>query len=139
MELLVEFQDELILGDKDRKDNKKGEQMICRMKGSLTQSYFIFDAQQYKVGRKIYYGIKNECEPNCDDEEHNAENDKQSSSSYSSSSSSSESSSDPEDFALQKRESRIIIKKESKMGTSSQDKKSKNGRKLSLDQPKKKI
>jgi hypothetical protein len=31
------------------------------MKGSLTQSYFIFDAQQYKVGRKIYYGIeKNE-------------------------------------------------------------------------------
>ena len=59
MKLLVEFQDELILGDKDRKDNKKGEQEICRMRGSLSQSYFIFDAQQYKVGRKIYYGIEN--------------------------------------------------------------------------------
>ena len=25
--------------------------------GSLTQSYFIFDSQQYKVARKIYYGV----------------------------------------------------------------------------------
>ena len=28
------------------------------MTGSLSQSYFIFDAQEYKVGRKIYYGIE---------------------------------------------------------------------------------
>ena len=27
------------------------------MSGSLSQSYFIFDAQQYKVGRKIYFGM----------------------------------------------------------------------------------
>ena len=25
--------------------------------GSLAQSYFIFDSQQYKVARKIYYGV----------------------------------------------------------------------------------
>lgn len=32
------------------------------MTGSLSQSYFIFDAQQYKVGRKIYYGLEQEQE-----------------------------------------------------------------------------
>jgi hypothetical protein len=54
MKILVEFQDELILADKSRKENRQGIQDICRMTGSLSQSYFIFDAQQYKVGRKIY-------------------------------------------------------------------------------------
>lgn len=32
------------------------------MTGSLSQSYFIFDAQQYSVGRKIYYGLEQEQE-----------------------------------------------------------------------------
>ena len=36
------------------------------MTGSLSQSYFIFDAQQFKVGRKIYYGIDMSEEPNDD-------------------------------------------------------------------------
>ena len=36
------------------------------MTGSLSQSYFIFDAQQFKVGRKIYYGIDMNEEPNDD-------------------------------------------------------------------------
>ena len=63
MKLLVEFQDELILADKNRKENRQGKQDICRMVGSLSQSYFIFDAQQYKVGRKIYYGIQQTEEP----------------------------------------------------------------------------
>ena len=57
MKLLVEFSDELIAADKNRKENRQGIQDICRMTGSLSQSYFIFDAQQFKVGRKIYYGI----------------------------------------------------------------------------------
>lgn len=58
IKLLVEYQDELIQADKDRKDNRRGIQDICRMSGSLTQSYFIFDSQEYKVGRKIYYGMQ---------------------------------------------------------------------------------
>ena len=58
MKVIVEFQDELILADKNRKDNRSGVQDICRMQGSLSQSYFIFDAQQFKVGRKIYFGIQ---------------------------------------------------------------------------------
>ena len=57
MRILVEMQDELIQADKDRKDNRESIQDICRMSGSLSQSYFIFDAQQYKVGRKIYFGM----------------------------------------------------------------------------------
>ena len=86
MKLLVEFQDELILGDKDRKDNKKGEQEICRMTGSLTQSYFIFDAQQYKVGRKIYFGMDNEAPEEEKQPEKSSSSDSSSSSSSSSSS-----------------------------------------------------
>ena len=62
MKILVDLQDELILADKNRKENRQGVQDVCRMTGSLSQSYFIFDAQKYKVGRKIYYGI------NVDDE-----------------------------------------------------------------------
>jgi len=60
MKLLVEFQDELITADKNRKENRQGIQDICRMTGSLSQSYFIFDAQEYRVGRKIYYGLEKE-------------------------------------------------------------------------------
>ena len=66
MKLLVEFPDELIAADKNRKENRQGIQDICRMTGSLSQSYFIFDAQQFKVGRKIYYGIDMSEEPNDD-------------------------------------------------------------------------
>ena len=58
MKILVDLQDELILADKNRKENRQGIQDVCRMTGSLSQSYFIFDAQEYKVGRKIYYGIE---------------------------------------------------------------------------------
>ena len=44
MKLLVEFQDELIQADINRKENRQGIRDICRMTGSLSQSYFIFDA-----------------------------------------------------------------------------------------------
>ena len=27
------------------------------MSGSLSQSYFVFDSQNYKIGRKIFYGM----------------------------------------------------------------------------------
>ena len=62
MKLLIEFQDELIQADLNRKENRQGIKDICRMTGSLSQSYFIFDAQQYQVGRKIYYGLEQEQE-----------------------------------------------------------------------------
>ena len=57
MQKLIQHYDSLILADKARKENRNGVQEICRMTGSLTQSYFIFDSQNYKVARMIYYGI----------------------------------------------------------------------------------
>ena len=36
MKLLVEYQDELIVADKTRKENRQGIQDICRMTGSLS-------------------------------------------------------------------------------------------------------
>ena len=54
---LVQHQEDLIKADKARKENRQGVQEVCRMMGSLAQSYFIFDSQQYKVARKIYYGV----------------------------------------------------------------------------------
>ena len=44
MRILVELQEELINADKARKENRQGIQEVCRMSGSLSQSYFIFDA-----------------------------------------------------------------------------------------------
>jgi len=44
MKLLVEFEEELKAADIKRKNNKSGLASICRMTGSLSQSYFIFDA-----------------------------------------------------------------------------------------------
>ena len=38
------------------------------MTGSLAQSYFIFDASNYKVGRKIYFAVQEE-EPEKEDED----------------------------------------------------------------------
>lgn len=87
IKLLVEFQDELIQADKDREDNKQGIPDICRMTGSLTQSYFIFDAVQFKVGRKIYYGMANDDPPADLDIKLSTDSESQSSSSSSSASS----------------------------------------------------
>lgn len=39
------LEEDLIKNDKARKDNRRGIQEICRMTGSLSQSYFIFDSQ----------------------------------------------------------------------------------------------
>lgn len=54
------------------------------MTGSLTQSYFIFDSQKYKVGRKIYYGMEgkeikddDEFEMEEENEGHNNNHDKE--------------------------------------------------------------
>ena len=37
------------------------------MTGSLTQSYFVFDSQSHKVGRKIFYGMEGRDESDEDD------------------------------------------------------------------------
>ena len=68
MQKLIQHYDSLILADKARKENRNGVQEICRMTGSLTQSYFIFDSQNYKVARKIYYGIDDQVEQDEDDD-----------------------------------------------------------------------
>lgn len=66
MKTLIALEEDLIKNDKARKDNRRGIQEICRMTGSLSQSYFIFDSQQYKVGRKIYYGLDEDDAPKDD-------------------------------------------------------------------------
>lgn len=83
------------------------------MKGSLTQSYFIFDAQQYKVGRKIYYGIENEVE-----KEESVIKDDKSQMSESSSSSSSNSSASQESWVKKKKAKKTPEKKSKKASAS---------------------
>ena len=39
------------------KENRRGLQTICRMKGSNSQSYFLFDSQITKIDRNIYYEL----------------------------------------------------------------------------------
>ena len=41
----------LIVADKQRKENRRGIQTICRMQGSMTQSYFMLDYKDYQVAR----------------------------------------------------------------------------------------
>ena len=60
LQQLTNHQDALIKQDKERLDNRRKMQTICRMKGSLTQSFFIFDSQRFKMARKIFYGLENE-------------------------------------------------------------------------------
>ena len=60
LKILTEYQEDLIQADKDQKDNRGDIQRICRMTGSLAQSYFIFDSYNYKVGRKIYFSVQEE-------------------------------------------------------------------------------
>ena len=42
---LVKYHEELIKNDKARPENRAGIQELCRMTGSMSQSYFIFDSQ----------------------------------------------------------------------------------------------
>lgn len=53
--LLVENYQDLIAADKARKNNRTGNQEICRIKNSKTQSFSMLDAPQFEVGRKMYY------------------------------------------------------------------------------------
>ena len=53
--LLVENYEDLITADKSRKSNRTGNQEICRIKNSKTQSFAMLDAPQFAVGRQIYY------------------------------------------------------------------------------------
>lgn len=53
--LLVENYAELIVADRERKNNRTGTQEICRIKNSFTQSFSMLDAPQFAVGRQIYY------------------------------------------------------------------------------------
>ena len=41
----------LIKADKLRKENRRGIQTICRMQGSMSQSYFMLDYKDYQVAR----------------------------------------------------------------------------------------
>jgi hypothetical protein len=44
LEQLYEYEETLLLVDKNKKENRRGLQTICRMVGSLSQSYFLWDA-----------------------------------------------------------------------------------------------
>lgn len=60
LDQLYEYEETLLLVDKNKKENRRGLQTICRMVGSLSQSYFLWDAQQNKIARDIYYELENE-------------------------------------------------------------------------------
>ena len=44
------------------------------MQGSLSQSYFLWDAQQNKVARKLYYDLENKEEEEVSDHAQSIEN-----------------------------------------------------------------
>ena len=50
-------EEDLIKNDIARMENRRGIQEICRMERNYTQSYFIFDSDDYKIAREIYFGI----------------------------------------------------------------------------------
>ena len=56
LKLLIEYEEQLLRADRNRRENRRGVQEICRMT-SMSQSYFIFDSHEYKVARKIYYDL----------------------------------------------------------------------------------
>jgi len=57
---LYEYEEQLLRVDRTQKSNRRGLQTICRMQGSLSQSYFLWDAQKYKIARKVYYELENQ-------------------------------------------------------------------------------
>ena len=54
LKLLIQLEDQLLKADKERKENRKGTQEICRMV-STSQSYYMFDSNHYRVARKILH------------------------------------------------------------------------------------
>lgn len=58
LESLTQFADELIQNNKDQEENRRGNQTICRMTGSNTQSYFIIDQKDYQTANQLFYGFK---------------------------------------------------------------------------------
>ena len=47
LEKLFDNELQLIKADKLRKENRRGIQTICRMQGSMSQSYFMLDYKDY--------------------------------------------------------------------------------------------
>ena len=58
LERLEEYEDALLKTDRLKKENRRKQQTICRMQGSLTQSYFLWDAQEHKTARGIHYELE---------------------------------------------------------------------------------
>ena len=56
--MLFNFEEDLMKNDKTKKENRKGIQTICRMRGSISQSYFMLDQPDFDVARDIYYGYQ---------------------------------------------------------------------------------
>ena len=61
LDQLYDFEETLLKNDKTMKENRRGLQTICRLQGSLTQSYFLWDNHEYDLARKIFYEL--ECRP----------------------------------------------------------------------------
>lgn len=57
---MKDHQDQLVKADKEDINNRRNLQRICRMQGSIAQSYFIYDSPHYKVARKIYFALEAE-------------------------------------------------------------------------------
>jgi hypothetical protein len=56
----MSHQDALIRIDKERIENRRNIQTICRLQGSQAQSYFFYDCPRYREAKKIYYKMEAE-------------------------------------------------------------------------------
>lgn len=67
--MIMKFEDDLIKNDKGRKENRRGIKTICRMQGSIAQSYFMLDQMEFKVARNMFYGLTEAGDDNIEDTE----------------------------------------------------------------------
>ena len=56
--LLFEYEMDLMKFDKAREENRRNIQTICRMSGSIAQSYFVYDQVDFSTARSIFYNFK---------------------------------------------------------------------------------
>ena len=54
---LVELEDRLYYNDMNKKGNRSGAKTFGRLLMKGNQSYFIFDNEDFKIARKIYYEV----------------------------------------------------------------------------------
>ena len=55
---MIKHENDLIQNDKNRPENRRGIQEICRMESIYVQSYFIFDSAPFQIARQFYFTLQ---------------------------------------------------------------------------------